>query len=108
MDGFVSFLKERFYVPKSLSFGFLFSPVLILFFFLIFFLNKFALFLQLNLNNVRRCVLFNYNSASDEIDFRHYAIKVTPVNISKGVKKMIQNKVPDLSKYSNPAEFILK
>lgn len=57
---------------------------------------------------MRRCVLFNYNAETGEIDFRHYAIKVKPVNISKGVKKMIQNKVPNLSRFSDTTDFLLR
>ncbi|KAK6628468.1 hypothetical protein RUM43_002283 [Polyplax serrata] len=64
--------------------------------------------ININLNNVRRCVLFNYNAETGEIDFRHYAIKVKPVNISKGVKKMIQNKVPNLSRFSDTTDFLLR
>ncbi|KAL0275279.1 UNVERIFIED_CONTAM: hypothetical protein PYX00_003182 [Menopon gallinae] len=63
---------------------------------------------KIDLNTVRRCVLLNYNPETEEIDFRHYSIKVVPVNISKGVKKMVQNKVPNLSRFDDAADFILR
>lgn len=72
------------------------------------FLDKYFVSLQIDLNTVRRCVLLNYNPDTEEIDFRHYSIKVVPVNISKGVKKMVQNKVPNLSRFDDAADFILR
>ncbi|CEF63856.1 Protein Peter pan [Strongyloides ratti] len=59
------------------------------------------------LRNVRRCVLFNYDEESDTISMRHYAIKVVPTDISKSTKKIIKDKVPDLSKYKDISEFFL-
>ncbi|VEN49908.1 unnamed protein product [Callosobruchus maculatus] len=64
--------------------------------------------LTVDLNTVRRCVLLNYNPATKLIDFRHYNIRVVPVGISKGVKKVVQGKVPDLSKCNDIAEFFTK
>nr|CAI5864142.1 unnamed protein product [Callosobruchus analis] len=61
--------------------------------------------LTVDLNTVRRCVLLNYNPATKLIDFRHYNVRVVPVGISKGVKKVVQGKVPDLSKCNDIAEF---
>ncbi|KAL3279517.1 hypothetical protein HHI36_017026 [Cryptolaemus montrouzieri] len=61
-----------------------------------------------NLNDVRRCVLMNYNPISKTIDFRHYGIKIAPVGISKGVKKVVQGKVPNLAKFSEISEFLTK
>ncbi|KAK9878856.1 hypothetical protein WA026_003690 [Henosepilachna vigintioctopunctata] len=63
---------------------------------------------NVNLNDVRRCVLMNYNPNSKMIDFRHYGIKVLPVGISKAVKKVVQGKVPNLSKCSDISEFLTK
>ncbi|CAH1975407.1 unnamed protein product [Acanthoscelides obtectus] len=64
--------------------------------------------LTVDLNTVRRCVLLNYNSTTKMIDFRHYSIRVVPVGISKGVKKVVQGKVPDLSRCNDIAEFFTK
>ncbi|XP_046405838.1 protein Peter pan [Ischnura elegans] len=63
---------------------------------------------KVNLSDIRRCVLLNYNPASKIIDFRHYAIKVVPKGISKSVKKMVQNKVPNLSRFEDMSEFFSK
>ncbi|XP_044736546.1 protein Peter pan [Chrysoperla carnea] len=61
-----------------------------------------------NLNTIRRCVLMNYNSQTKLIDFRHYIIKAIPVGVSKGVKKVIQGKVPNLAKCNDISEFFTK
>ncbi|KAJ8866489.1 hypothetical protein PR048_032332 [Dryococelus australis] len=63
---------------------------------------------KVNLNTIRRCVLLNYNPVSKLIDFRHYSIKVLPVGVSKGVKKIIQSKVPNLGQLSDISEFLTK
>ncbi|KAK5650813.1 hypothetical protein RI129_001842 [Pyrocoelia pectoralis] len=63
---------------------------------------------NVDLNNIRRCVLLNYNPATDLIDFRHYVIKIVPVGVSKGVKKVIQGKIPDLSKCNDISEFFTR
>ncbi|KAJ3664595.1 hypothetical protein Zmor_000151 [Zophobas morio] len=63
---------------------------------------------NVDLNDVRRCVLLNYNPTTKFIDFRHYVIKVIPVGISKGVKKVVQGKVPNLNHCSDIADFLTK
>lgn len=50
----------------------------------------------------------NYNTATKTIDFRHYNVKVVPVGISKGVKKVVQGKVPNLAKCNDISEFLTK
>lgn len=64
--------------------------------------------LQVDLNNVKRCVLFNYDPEKKTIDFRHYAINVKPVGVAKSVKKLMANKVPNLSRFEDVADFIQK
>lgn len=63
---------------------------------------------NVDLNTIRRCVLLNYNPGSKLIDFRHFTIKIAPVGLSKGVKKVVQGKVPNLSKFDNISEFLTK
>ncbi|KAJ8679028.1 hypothetical protein QAD02_014815 [Eretmocerus hayati] len=61
-----------------------------------------------NLSNMRRCVCLNYNPDTKLIDFRHYAIKVIPVGLSRSVKKLVQAKVPNLSRCQDFSEFMSK
>lgn len=52
--------------------------------------------------------MFNYNPETKLVDFRHYAIKAIPVGISRGVKKIVQSKIPNLAKYEDISEFLTK
>ncbi|XP_014208965.1 protein Peter pan [Copidosoma floridanum] len=61
-----------------------------------------------NLSNLRRCVCLNYNPDTKQIDFRHYAIKIVPVGLSRNVKKLVQAKVPDLSRCQDFSDFMTK
>lgn len=61
-----------------------------------------------NLSTIRRCICLNYNATSKTIDFRHYAIKVVPVGLSRGVKKIVQAKVPNLAKCQDISELLTK
>ncbi|CAD5210254.1 unnamed protein product [Bursaphelenchus xylophilus] len=58
------------------------------------------------LKNIRRALLINYNAETDSIDFRHYSIKAVPAGVSKSTKKLVQSKIPDLSKYKDISEFL--
>jgi ribosome biogenesis protein SSF1/2 len=64
---------------------------------------------KVNLNTIRRCVLLNYNSDTQLIDLRHYAIKVKPVGLSHTVRKLISSKkIPDLGQYNEINEIMSK
>ena len=64
---------------------------------------------KVNLNTIRRCILLNYNSDTQLIDFRHYAIKVKPVGLSRAVRKLISGKkIPDLGQYNDVTEIMGK
>jgi len=63
---------------------------------------------KLKLNSIRRAVLLNYNQDTKTVDFRHYTIKVVPVGMSRGVKKIISSKIPNLGKYDSVADYLVK
>ncbi|CAH1183252.1 unnamed protein product [Phaedon cochleariae] len=63
---------------------------------------------NVDLNTVRRCVLMSYNATTKLVDFRHYNIKIIPVGVSKGVKKVVQGKVPNLANCNDITEFFTK
>nr|CAG8547356.1 344_t:CDS:2 [Entrophospora candida] len=64
---------------------------------------------KIQLSDARRVVLFSYNSETKNIDFRHYLIGLKPVGISKGIRKvMTTSNLPDLHKYNDISDFILK
>lgn len=62
----------------------------------------------MKLSAIKRCVLFSYNPATNLVDMRHFAIALVPVGINKGVKKIVQRKVPDMSKLEDISDFITK
>lgn len=57
---------------------------------------------------IQRCCLIHYDAEEGVFDFRHYAIQVVPVGISKAVKKFNKRKLPDLSSFSDVSEFMTK
>ncbi|KAM6957146.1 suppressor of SWI4 1 homolog [Aplochiton taeniatus] len=63
---------------------------------------------KVSLNNIKRCVLLNYDPVSQEVDFRHFSLKVVPVGMSKGVKKLMQEKFPNMSKFDDISELLMK
>ena len=72
------------------------------------------------LRNCRRVVLFNYirreekhiqnasgqDEEDEEVEIRHYAIRAAPVGINKKVKRIIQAKIPNLSKLEDISDYI--
>ncbi|XP_018422526.1 PREDICTED: suppressor of SWI4 1 homolog [Nanorana parkeri] len=63
---------------------------------------------KVNLNTIRRCILINYNEDSQTLDFRHYSLKVVPVGMSKGVKKLLQEKFPNMNRWEDISELLVK
>ncbi|CAK1543805.1 unnamed protein product [Leptosia nina] len=60
------------------------------------------------LKTIRRCVLMNYNPSTKLIDLRHYVIRAIPVGLNKGVKKIVQGKIPNLNRCKDISEFFDK
>uniref|UniRef100_A0A915K3M1 Brix domain-containing protein n=1 Tax=Romanomermis culicivorax TaxID=13658 RepID=A0A915K3M1_ROMCU len=63
---------------------------------------------SVKLGDIKRCLLLNYDTESDTIEFRHYAIKLAPSGVSSSIKKLMKKKVPDMGKYSDISDFFLK
>nr|XP_023968295.2 uncharacterized protein LOC101932811 [Chrysemys picta bellii] len=63
---------------------------------------------KVNLNAIKRCLLISYNSDSQLLDFRHYSLKVVPVGASKGLKKLLQEKFPNMSRLEDISELLAK
>uniref|UniRef100_A0A7S3Q262 Brix domain-containing protein n=1 Tax=Chaetoceros debilis TaxID=122233 RepID=A0A7S3Q262_9STRA len=71
------------------------------------------------LRDCRRVVLFNFLRRQDdgtnangqeiedeEVEIRHYAVRATPVGITKKVRRIIQAKIPNLSKLEDISDWI--
>ena len=61
---------------------------------------------KVKVNSIRRCVLLNCNKDTKLIDFWHYTIKLMPVGLNRGVKKIVTSKVPNLGRCSDMGDFI--
>lgn len=60
------------------------------------------------LSSLKRCVLLSYNPVSKLIDLRHYSVTVVPVNLNKGVKKVVTRNIPNMSKFEDISDFVEK
>jgi ribosome biogenesis protein SSF1/2 len=50
----------------------------------------------------------NYDRNTKRIELRHYLIQMTPVGLSKSVKRLLTaSKVPDFSRYTDIADYVL-
>ena len=73
------------------------------------------------LSNCRRVVLFNFlrrdiepadgativdADEDEEVEIRHYAIKATPVGVDRKVRRIIQARIPNLSRLDDVADYI--
>ncbi|KAG4066891.1 hypothetical protein HA402_008993 [Bradysia odoriphaga] len=59
-----------------------------------------------NLSNIKRCVLISYNPVTQLLDWRHYSVTVAPVGLSRGIKKVVVGKIPNLGKCEDIADFL--
>lgn len=53
---------------------------------------------QVNLNTIKRCLLVSYDSDTQLLHLRHYSVKVVPVGLSRGLKKLLQEKFPNMNR----------
>ncbi|XP_009883672.1 PREDICTED: uncharacterized protein LOC104286740 [Charadrius vociferus] len=63
---------------------------------------------RVNLNSIKRCLLISYNTETQLLDFRHYSVKVVPVGMNKAVKKLLQEKFPNMSRLEDISELLVK
>lgn len=62
----------------------------------------------MKISAIKRCVLFSFNPATNLVDMRHYAVTLVPTGINKGIKKIAMKKIPDMNKFEDISDFILK
>lgn len=73
---------------------------------------------EMNLSTCKRVVMFNKTEGQSdqngqqkdgEIEFRHYGVSARQRSINRGIKKIVnKKKTPDLSKYNDIADYILR
>jgi ribosome biogenesis protein SSF1/2 len=61
---------------------------------------------EIKLGECRRVVIFNYDSANDAIEFRHYFVTASPVGINKSVKRVIKARIPNLHNLRDISDMI--
>ncbi|XP_065319008.1 protein Peter pan-like isoform X1 [Gordionus sp. m RMFG-2023] len=65
--------------------------------------------IKVNLNKIKRCLLIRYDTKNDVIDIRHYAIKVNPCGINKGLTKIVKGKkVPNMSDFNDIHDYVTR
>lgn len=62
----------------------------------------------MKLGEAKRVLLLNYNSSTDQIDFRHYYIGIKITGVNKSIKRIIQTEVPNLNKFDDISDYILR
>lgn len=61
------------------------------------------------LTSCQRIVLLNYNKDTKLIDFRHYSIRLQPVDVSRRIRKFVTNhQVPDLRNLQDVSDFVTR
>ncbi|XP_023169676.1 protein Peter pan [Drosophila hydei] len=63
---------------------------------------------QVNIDTIRRCLLFSYNPETKLVDMRHYAVQVVPVGLKRAVQKIVSGNVPNLNKCEELVDFVIK
>ncbi|KAF7634551.1 Brix domain-containing protein [Meloidogyne graminicola] len=63
---------------------------------------------RVKLGTIKRTLLLHYEPEEDLFELRHYSIKTVPAGVCRSAKKLLKNKVPDLSKYKDISDFMLR
>ncbi|EDV93468.1 protein Peter pan [Drosophila grimshawi] len=63
---------------------------------------------QVNIDTIRRCVLFSYNPETKLVEMRHYSVQVVPVGLKRSVQKLVSAKLPNLNKCNEVVDFVTK
>jgi ribosome biogenesis protein SSF1/2 len=61
---------------------------------------------KMRLGDAKRILLLNYNADTNTIDFRHYRIEVKESGVSRGVRKLFNGSISDLSKFNDISDFV--
>ncbi|XP_058677413.1 suppressor of SWI4 1 homolog isoform X2 [Ammospiza caudacuta] len=62
---------------------------------------------RVNLNSVRRCLLISYDAESELLHFRHY-VRVVPVGLSRGLRRILGEKFPNLARMGDVSELLTR
>ena len=59
------------------------------------------------LRKCQRVVLFHLDGESDCVEMRHYSIRAVPTGVHRGLRRVVQAKVPDLRRLEDVADLLL-
>ncbi|XP_072776015.1 suppressor of SWI4 1 homolog [Taeniopygia guttata] len=62
---------------------------------------------KVNLNSIRRCLLISHDADAQRLEFRHYSVQVVPVGLSRGIRKILQEKFPNLARMDDISQLLL-
>eukprot|EP00586_Coscinodiscus_wailesii_P022074 CAMPEP_0172502148 /NCGR_PEP_ID=MMETSP1066-20121228/157091_1 /TAXON_ID=671091 /ORGANISM="Coscinodiscus wailesii, Strain CCMP2513" /LENGTH=409 /DNA_ID=CAMNT_0013277301 /DNA_START=15 /DNA_END=1244 /DNA_ORIENTATION=+ len=62
---------------------------------------------SVKLSSCRRVVLFDYMKEDGEVEIRHYAIRATPVGMTRRVRRLVQSKIPNLGQLDDVADYLM-
>ena len=60
------------------------------------------------LSQVRRVMLMHHDAASGTITWRHYGVRLVPRGLSKAVRRIRRKRLPDLGRYHDLSQFVLR
>ncbi|NXA00895.1 SSF1 protein, partial [Nesospiza acunhae] len=61
---------------------------------------------RVNLNSIRRCLLISYDADSQLLELRHYSVQVVPVGLSRGLRKILREKFPNLGRMDDVSQLL--
>ncbi|XP_053824271.1 suppressor of SWI4 1 homolog isoform X4 [Vidua chalybeata] len=61
---------------------------------------------KVNLNSIRRCLLISYDAEAQLLELRHYSVQVVPVGLSRGLRKILQEKFPNLARMDDVSQLL--
>ncbi|GMI23535.1 hypothetical protein TrCOL_g11279 [Triparma columacea] len=60
------------------------------------------------LSEIRRVVLFNLlKDEEEDVEVRHYAVRANPTGVNRSIKRVVQAKIPNLSKVDDIADYVV-
>ncbi|CAN8175432.1 unnamed protein product [Coccothraustes coccothraustes] len=61
---------------------------------------------RVNLNSIRRCLLVSHDADSRLLELRHYSVQVVPVGLSRGIRKILREKFPNLARMDDVSQLL--
>lgn len=63
---------------------------------------------EIKLSECRRVLLLNWENESGDISFRHFVVNASPVGLTKNIKKLIKEKLPNMHDLEDISDYVFK